>query len=324
MKGFTLIELLAVIVILAIILLIAVPAVGRAIESSKIEALKISVQGIAKGAEIKLFRNSLNNIETNSLQLTDIEYQGKKYNIGSINIDNDDQIEVYIWDEQLEKCAYKAFNSSSVVIDNTKDETTCSSVVADELASTCPSSSAVYNLTSADAEYGCYSFDVGTKTVSAPWNYIALGCSRNIVIPTTIDGVPVERIGWAGFNFSALEWGDLTGVDLSKATNLIEIDGYAFNIADYSSVTPCFNLSGLINVETIGTGAFSGTGVTELDLRNLNKISNINFNVFEDYPSDSSLETIILPTDSVASAYIESVFNAVDFCLKETPSGACK
>lgn len=50
-KGFTLVELLAVIIILGIVLVIAVPKITSVIETSKINSLKESVKGIAKSAE---------------------------------------------------------------------------------------------------------------------------------------------------------------------------------------------------------------------------------------------------------------------------------
>lgn len=57
--GFTLIELLAVIVILAIVSLIAIPLVGLQIESSKKAAFKDSVLEASKGLEIYLNRNQI-------------------------------------------------------------------------------------------------------------------------------------------------------------------------------------------------------------------------------------------------------------------------
>ncbi len=52
-KGFTLVELLAVIVILAIILAIAIPAIGSIVQSSRKGALESQVKLILRAAFLK-------------------------------------------------------------------------------------------------------------------------------------------------------------------------------------------------------------------------------------------------------------------------------
>ena len=51
-KGFTLIEILAVIVILGIIMVIAIPEISHFITRSKMDALKVSADGIVRAAEL--------------------------------------------------------------------------------------------------------------------------------------------------------------------------------------------------------------------------------------------------------------------------------
>ncbi len=63
-KGFTLIELLAVIVILAIILAIAIPAVSGVIASSKRGAFESDAKMIVAGIEYKVLESTMNPDET--------------------------------------------------------------------------------------------------------------------------------------------------------------------------------------------------------------------------------------------------------------------
>ena len=89
-KGFTLIELLAVIVIIAIITLITIPVIGNIIESSKKEAFKRSVEGLAREYEYKEVQTDtkLGSVDACTLQET-----GTSCNIrGTIDRDIDGNI----------------------------------------------------------------------------------------------------------------------------------------------------------------------------------------------------------------------------------------
>ncbi|MDD3241839.1 MAG: type II secretion system protein [Bacilli bacterium] len=97
-KGFTLIEILAVIVILGIIMVIAVPEVSRLVTKSKMESLKISADGIMRAAQLYQSSNIqsddvtkftiLNGEETS---LNKLNYQGK-VDSGTVMIYGDDEI----------------------------------------------------------------------------------------------------------------------------------------------------------------------------------------------------------------------------------------
>ena len=58
-KGFTLIELLAVIVVLAIILVIAMPRILKVIEESEKEVFRITGENLVKAAKDKTVIDSL-------------------------------------------------------------------------------------------------------------------------------------------------------------------------------------------------------------------------------------------------------------------------
>ena len=64
-KGFTLVELLAVVVVLAIVMAIAIPAISSLIEKSKINTMEASIKLIADNAEQMYNENIILNKETN-------------------------------------------------------------------------------------------------------------------------------------------------------------------------------------------------------------------------------------------------------------------
>ena len=121
-KGFTLIELLAVIVILTIIALIAIPLIGNVIEKAKIGALENSVNGLVESANMYYANQSIkgeqatetifdfNNGEQISIEK--LEYKGKVYN-GKLILHANGKIAVCIDDK--EHYAYKNKDNDEIV-----------------------------------------------------------------------------------------------------------------------------------------------------------------------------------------------------------------
>lgn len=119
-KGFTLIELLAVIVILGVIMLIAVPQISRFITKSKIESLRVSADGIARAAE--LYRSSnetsdeivkfsiVNGEETGTNKLN---YKGK-IDSGTVMIYSEDKLAFCLTKERY--TAIKNINDNEILI----------------------------------------------------------------------------------------------------------------------------------------------------------------------------------------------------------------
>ncbi len=68
-KGFTLIELLAVIVILGVIMVIAVPAVTKYIDKSRKEGFTKTANGVIDAANL-YYSNELGNSSTNTIEFT--------------------------------------------------------------------------------------------------------------------------------------------------------------------------------------------------------------------------------------------------------------
>ena len=121
-KGFTLIELLAVIVILSIIALIAIPLIGNVIEKAKIGALENSVNGLVESANMYYANQSIkgeNPTETifdfaNGEQTSTekLEYKGKVYN-GKLILHANGEVAVCIDDK--EHYAYKNKTSDEII-----------------------------------------------------------------------------------------------------------------------------------------------------------------------------------------------------------------
>ena len=85
-KGFTLVELLAVIVILAIILLIAVPNIMGVVDGAKKDAYASSVMSIINAAELKIGLDVEGTLPLPAKDETIV------YNINDLSVDNIDTI----------------------------------------------------------------------------------------------------------------------------------------------------------------------------------------------------------------------------------------
>ncbi len=115
-KGFTLIELLAVIIILAIILVIAVPGISRIVESAKLGALEDQVKLVQRAAVLKYGMDSRWDCSTvnksNIKQELDID--GSTFDEVGIEL-NDDKITTTIIKDGI-----TVTSSNNLVVNNTK------------------------------------------------------------------------------------------------------------------------------------------------------------------------------------------------------------
>ena len=137
-RGFTLVELLAVIVVLAIILVIAVPKIGDVIYSSRKNVFKTNAYGLVSAAEKlyqELYVGSLNevgilyDIENGKILHDGVEVDivdGKIDGIGFIHIDGNGESKIAI--ENHEFCAAKQFNEAEVNVSDKEDGVSCGKI----------------------------------------------------------------------------------------------------------------------------------------------------------------------------------------------------
>ena len=144
-KGFTLIELLAVIVILAIILLIAMPIVLNVIQEARRGAFQSTSQGMVKTAETEFYRRSLSESPselyyvfndgtqtTHDVELEEsdepiLEYSGQAPDNGVIHVASNGDIVMWLHDDT--HCATKTVAQTEPVVSD-DDLAACAAIVS--------------------------------------------------------------------------------------------------------------------------------------------------------------------------------------------------
>lgn len=276
-KGFTLIELLAVIVILAIIALISVPLISNIIENSKKSSFLVSVNGILEATEY----DSLEKGNDYYFPESGLNFKGEDLKGGYISIKNGKSL-VLVYNDNY--CVTKDFDDTKLSI------------------SEIPSSECEKYMDKEKA----FTFDSKTGTITRYDESYGL----DVVIPYSINGVPVKKIGDSAFvsdyNKEIVRVIDrTTGIcsKLAEAGNYCYYDyTYEYAIANnikydqyirytFTSDTKkiCYNLDGnhvIVGndeVKSINDGyygcrfeATSGTGnIVSLDLSHANQLEEI-------------------------------------------------
>ncbi len=248
-KGFTLIELLAVILILGIIALIAIPTVNNILEEARMGAFRSSVNQVAKSAEencqlqiIKnqtLTSNILFNDGTPSIHL---DYKGTGPDTGYINVTNECGTTFAVADSRY--CAVKDDINGDIKVG--KLENGICKIDGNNVE--------LVNYTPED----CFSFDESTGTIT---KYL---CGRkyndenyetrtyetrekyypDVVLPKTINGVNVENIGREAFSAGSVyiddvyqyDYRGITSIKLHENIKRVEYNAFYGNDLEYLKI----------------------------------------------------------------------------------------
>lgn len=189
-NGFTLIELLAVILILGIIALIAIPTVATIISDSKEQAFLITNKQIADVISDKCNLNALKGIDdsgtysiVNNKILYDVDIKGDLPDNGTININNNCEVEILGYRDNI--CAYKGYTSDKAIRGNIVDNNCQIDSVNIEMDTLANNSS-------------CFTFDSSTGTI-LDYDINNPVCQGAVVIPEKINGIDVTAIAPGAF-----------------------------------------------------------------------------------------------------------------------------
>ncbi len=217
MKGFTLIELLAVIVILAIILLIAMPIVLNVINEARKGAFESTARGLMKTAENQCMKEMVNDSVTqitynfeSGVQTTDpegaglLEFSGRAPEDGYIIVYENCDVEIAITDGvwYVEK-AREDKDVVAVLYDGQLDEIACEPT---------------------PDEY--FIFNESTQTITGYESGIPL----DLCIPEQINGIDVLAIGESAFYDAGL-----TSVYIPRSITFVGNGSFMYN--DLTAVT---------------------------------------------------------------------------------------
>lgn len=125
-NGFTLIELLAIIILLGIIGVIAIPSIKNTLDETRIESLKVSINSLERSVinDCKLKVLDGNKIYfdytiENSVITPDVDFNGKLPVSGIVKVHDNCVVDIFLYDEKY--CGVKE-NGQVSVTESTKDE----------------------------------------------------------------------------------------------------------------------------------------------------------------------------------------------------------
>ena len=269
-KGFTLVELLAVLMLLGLIVVIAIPTINTSLNAAKERAKKVQENIILNAAKdfaaehFKELEEKLNIISINDL-----------INENYIDTSNAENI---IESDYKDKCVYVKYDKSYSQFDYSIID--CNSIISED----------------------CFL----TRTLMVEGeNYIAITgytwdnldkCPLEVVIPDELSNLPLYKIDDNAFNRTS-ENVKLSKIVLSYASNLKEIGKNAFA---GNHLQELVNISS--SIEIIDEGAFQNNLISKIDFRGT-RFKNIYANAFKDNFIEnlniSNLNDLILLGDGV-------------------------
>lgn len=293
-KGFTLVELLAVLVIIGVLALVATPVVKDVIDNAKDSTNIRSTEKYIESAQLFITEGAANdNIQkytnANIFHLLDID--NSRVTDGVVTFNKDRQVSVSLMID--DKCYVKTY-------DEDNDDITVSS-------STDPCNSSTFKVTPSDACFqtdeedgGIYitGYQCGDTATSATRSskgvtvtYQNDGIANNIIIPSSINGLPVVGIDENAFSSCASNYSMLNQTNnVTMLANIVDKD-----IAAASSCTSYHNQNGIKSIVipdsvlTIGDSAFLNNELTNVTIGN--GVTNIGDSSFE----NNQLTNITIP-----------------------------
>ncbi len=190
-KGFTLIELLAIILILGIILLIAMPSISSVVEASKKEAFETSSNNLVEHVKSTCNTEVLNGktiggkryyIEEGKIKDLDIDVTGDIPYSGIMDIDEDCRISLIASDETGTIHSVKPFESSRAkAYTNGEEPQQLKDYYSDPI--------------NVRGENSCFTYEPNSTGVTITgYKFEDETCSRDIIIPSTINGEKVTEL----------------------------------------------------------------------------------------------------------------------------------
>jgi len=125
-KGFTLVELIAVIILLGIIALIAIPTVNELLKEARMSAFEDTAYGLVRAGTLYYQKQELRDEVTSNItftfpEATGLEVSGKKPSSGTMIVDIDGNVQLAVSNGRY--CARKGFKDSEITLDT--DITNC-------------------------------------------------------------------------------------------------------------------------------------------------------------------------------------------------------
>src|SRR5574344_219000 len=273
-KGVTLVELLAVISILAIILFIGVPTISKVIKDNKEKAYDIQISSFLGSVKIWATDNVRNlPVSGSASEVTLAQLENQAY----VAKDVKNPLTGSAFDTTMSFCVR---NINGEYDYSVSDGTGCSA-------------------TSTKTNDGCFALS-GNK-ITNYYDYVDNNsnnsvCPRDVVIPSSINGVSITRIGSSAFKSKKL-----TSVSIPDSVTMIDSEAFRSN-----------NLTTVIipdSVTTLGNHSFYSNKLTSVTISK--KITTINTFTF----AENKLASVTIPS-SVTSIgqyafYYDQITNLV-------------